>query len=173
MEFQPPVAATIPNAKKLAKELVDIMDRIGLIKEEQAQLELRRNHIRFVELPSVMNELEIESLGVDNHVITMTVNIQASLPKDPEKRTATLDWLNAHGHGGSIKQEIAADLPKGDDATAQLALEKLQEIGVPARLETSVHYQTYLAIAREIVRSGEVAPLDMMGIFIGQMAVVE
>ena len=173
MDFDTPVAATIPNAKRLAEEFVRVEAKIAELNQELKALDSRRNHIRMVALPNILHELELTSIGVGNHTISLVTHVDASLSKDPERRQAALDWLSANGHGGIIKQNLIADLPKGDDATANMVIDVLGGLGISSTIEQNIHPQTYKAMAREIVRNGEVAPLDTLGIFIGNMAVVE
>jgi hypothetical protein len=168
-----PVAATIPNARALALELVSIENRIEEVNRELKALKGRHNQIRMVELPSILNELELTSIGVGNHTITLTTLVDATLSKDPERRTAALDWLHRNGHGGVLKQSLIANLPSGDDVAAMQAITALDDIGLNAYIDRSIHPQTYKALAREIVRSGQVAPMELLGIFVGNIAVVE
>lgn len=168
-----PVSATIANARALAQELVNLENRADELNQEQKALQHRYNAIRMVELPAILHELELTSIGIGNHTIALTTQVEASLSKDPERRAKALDWLSKNGHSGVLKQALIADLPKGDDAAAMMAVDALNALGFPARVDYSVHPQTYKALAREIVRSGQVAPLELLGIYIGNIAIVE
>lgn len=173
MTFAAPPAATLDNIRQQASRLVDIENTLEEMKTLTAQLTTERHHIRQVELPRMMQELSLTSVGIGNHKVELAVLVEASLPKDPAKRMKALSWLIQHGHGGAIRRLLSVDLPKDNDALVEQAVDVLESISLTPTVDHSVHPQSYKALCREIVTSGEAAPLEDLGIFVGQIAKVE
>lgn len=172
-EPSPQLASTLANVKAYAAELVSIEDELNELKARTQTLTTRRTLVRSAELPRMMQELELTVIGVGNHVVELTTQIEASLPKDPDKRLKALKWLHDNGHGGALKSILEMELPSDNDALVEQATDMLESLSLHPTLRHSIHHQTYLALCREIVRSGKPAPMDDLGIFIGKIAKVE
>jgi hypothetical protein len=171
--FAPPLPATLPNIRSHAQRLVEIETRLEELALSNKELIAERNHLRQVELPRMLQELELTSIGVGNHVVELQTQIEASLPKDPAKRLAALTWLIANGHGGTVKRLLTLDLPKNNDALVEQAVDVLEAISLTPTVDYTVHHASYKALCREIVRSGQPAPLDDLGVFVGKIAEVK
>ena len=133
--------------KKTAKDLVALENRIADIEAELILLKKDREEIRIRTLPQLMLELGIDSVRADNHTVEIEPLTTASLPKERAQREAVIDWLVANGHGGIVKRELKVDLPKGDDVTADVVRDAVQEAApeLPVDVSYTVHHSSYTA----------------------------
>jgi hypothetical protein len=113
-------------------------------------------------IPSVMQELGLTSLVLDTgQKLSVKQDVYASIPSG-NKREA-YDWLNENGFGGLIKISVDVEYGKGEAELAIALFKELQERGLSANAEESVHAQTLKAFLREQVASGASIPMDLFG----------
>lgn len=167
--------ASLDSVKALGAQLVQVELDLTAAEATVTRLKQLREEIRIRQLPAQMFELGIDSLGVGNRVLEREPLIQASLPKDPEPRAAAINWLVDHQHGGVIKREVVVALPKGDAATEHKVLAAIRAAapGIEAAVGYDIHYQTYLALCKRLVKSGAVIPLKALGIFVGSIVRIQ
>jgi hypothetical protein len=165
--------SAISEVKRVAARMIELDQRLADLNNQLAAVTSERDEIRLVELPRMMDELEIDNIGVGNLQVSIVSQVEASLPKDPAKRERALNWLYKHGHKGAIKRKMNLDLPNDNDAVEMQIQEFLDGLSITPVVEHGIHFQTYKALCREIVRSGEVAPLEDLGIYIGRIAKVD
>jgi len=150
-----------------ARELIAIARTITDLTLQLETAKVRKREIEENELPTVMTDARISDITVDNIEIEKKQLISAELPKtDPQKRTKIFDWLLAHGHGGVIQRELITHLPKGDDVALHKLLDASKGIsGITQDVVETIHYQTYLALCRQLMREDKPVPTDLLNIF--------
>lgn len=170
-----PVIGSLDEVKAKAARLVAIEAELANMAKREQDLKKERERIRTSELPSMMFQLEITSIGVSNRTVLIGPNIQASLPKDADKRDVALKWIIDAKEGGIIKRSLELDLPKGDAVIEHRIVDALRKVhsSLNPRIEASIHHSTYVALARRLAASGKPFPADVLGIFVGQIAWVE
>jgi hypothetical protein len=167
-----PLASTLPNVQAQGARLVEVETEIAELNRRVEQLKAESNHLRTVEIPRMMSELDIQFIGIGNRVLKMVTKVRASLPTDPARREETINWLHSHGHGGIIKRSIVAMIDDNLELQHRV-LETLGQEGLNAQANYAIHHSTYTALAKTLVRSGEPAPLERMGIHSFREAEVE
>lgn len=96
--------------------------------------------------------------------------INASLPKEEDKRSKALAWLNENGAGDIIKTQIEVSLGKGEHNIAGAVVAELEKLGVAFTKDEGVHPQTLAAFIRERLKAGQDVDLETLGAFAGRHA---
>lgn len=164
--------ADLAQVQAKAARLVAIELQLADIAEQEKLLKKERALLRIKQLPEMMASLNMTIVGVGNQVVKIEAMIQAGLPKDPLKRKAACDYLVDMREGGVIKRQLIAFLPKGNAVVEQKLLDLLRANfpDVFAEVQMDIHYQTYLALVKRLIRSGKEIDKDKLGIFVGHIA---
>lgn len=170
-----PKESDLRAVKHWAARLIQIEDEISDCERRVAELKKEREEVRVRTLPSIMFELGIDSVTIDNHNCTLEPLVQATLPKDPEQRQRAVEWLVDNGHGGIIKRELTVDLPKGDAVTENIVEDAVRSVvpGLPVSTKYNVHHTSYTALAKQLVRAGVPVPTDLLGVYVGSIVRVD
>lgn len=160
--------------KWLAKKLIEADMRVADAEAELSKLKADRERLRRFQIPELMMELGLDSFSADNHSLTMTTSVTATLPKDPDKRAAAIDWLVNNGHGGIIKRTLTVELPKGDAVAEAVLIDAVHEAAPDLHPDVAynAHHSTYAALMRGLVKKGALLPTDMLGVSIENLAKV-
>lgn len=154
-----------------AARLCAIESELAELAETEKRLKKEREDLRIHQLPELMFEMDMTLIGVGDKVVELEDMIQASFPKEPERIEAAVNWLVDNREGGVIKRALALELPKGDAVIERKVLDAIVGVSPALRPEVrpTVHFQTYLALCRRLVRSGATIPLDVLGVFVGHI----
>lgn len=158
------------NIASLADEISDLKDKLGKLQKD--------------EMPSLMDELRIDRIGVpaDGNKPAMDYKlveqISASISaKWPEERlNAAFDLLKKMKAESLIKTEVSAKLPKGNLKQAKALMAAAKKLKITADLKQTVHAGTLTAWLREIYDGGQSLPqsdLDKIGGYIGRVVKAE
>lgn len=146
----------------LARALVDADNAV-----EEAETALKHTKevariLREETLPSAMQELGVEQLQLaTGEKITITQEVYASIPaagKDAAHR-----WLEENGFAGLIKVGVTTQYGKGERDAAVDLFNELQQRGLAAKFDESVHPQTLKAFLKEQITTGQNVPLELFG----------
>jgi hypothetical protein len=167
----PEVVRDINYVHEKANRLVAVETEISDLEKQIEALKEERSNLRMRLLPEAMFELQLTNIGIGNVQVELEPIIQASLPVDPEKRQAAMNWIVDNRLGGNIKRILQAPLPKGDEVLAQQAIDSLRSIGLKAIADETIHHMTYLSMCRKLVQSGTPnVPLDVLNIYTATIA---
>lgn len=162
------------NLKRLAKDLVLIDMRIAEAEEELKRMKTDRERLRRFRIPELMTELGIDSVTADNHTCELVTDVTATLPKEPDRKDAAINWLVNHGHGGIVKRTVTVELPKGDAMAEAILLDAIHE-ATPSLLPEvayNAHHSSYAALMRNLVKKGELIPTETLNVNIERLAKV-
>jgi hypothetical protein len=165
-------SADLESVKKLARRLLEVEREINDHTMQLALLVKEREKLRIRELPEVMSQLRITSIGIDNRVVEIDSIVEARPPKDPTNWRKTIEILTDMKEAGGIKRSLQVDLPKGDAVAEEKVLEALRALDITLNpiITASIHWKTYQSIIERLIRAGCDLPKDTMGIFVGHMA---
>lgn len=144
----------IAKVRQLVGQLVQLQTREAQLAAqlEAAKRELRQ--VREVDLPTLLDEVGVNSLVVDGHAVTVKTEYHPNVTKANED--AFFDWLRSTGHDDLIKNEIKVAFGRGEDQlAAKLYLQLAKKYETSQKL--SVHASTLKAFVREQMEAG--APL--------------
>ena len=139
-----------------ADEAVKIAEGVLNSKKEQARV------IREETIPSVMQELGLESLVLNTgQKLEVKQEVYCSVPK--ENKTYVYNWLDENGFGGLIKTEVTVSYGKNEKELADELQFELLNRGLEVVVDQNVHAQTMKAFLKEQLAKGAKIPLDLFG----------
>lgn len=160
------VTALARRQHELEDEVEELNNKLKAKKQELRQ-------VQEVDLPEAMQEAGLSKASLDDgRVITVEEGVNAHISKDRQEQAH--QWLIDNGYGDLIKNIGQVNFGR-DEETRQKFVAALEQIGLDdvAEFVSKVEPQTLKAWARERVRSGEVPPEDLFGIFQYRRAKVE
>jgi hypothetical protein len=162
---------SLGDVGRLANTMVS---RMREVESAEAELKTAKEELRQIQeelLPQAMSSLGLSQLKLETgEKLTVSHYYQASIP--PEHRESAFDWLHDNGHGDIIKHNVSVDFKKGEGEQAQLALEKLNDIGLSPKDEIKVAPMTLKAFVREEIEAGRELPPEF-NVYVGQKATIK
>jgi hypothetical protein len=159
------VAALISNQLILEEAVADLEEALAKRKEELEKITAR-------DLPALMQELGLSEVRLaDGTRLSINHKVQASI-KEANKPQA-FAWLRKNGHGSLIKTEVNARFGRGDEKKATRLFTQLYKKGYEATLKESVHPQTLGAFVREQLAEARQLPMELLGVFEYDLAVIK
>ena len=163
-DAKPTAGGDLARLADLANEQADAEAQVARIQAELNRAQERLKDISERQVPELMDQLGLETFKTRTGlVIEVDETIRASIPK--ARSVEAFAWLRAHNHEALIKREVVIQFSKGEDEKALALLEELNNKGLPAEDESSVHASTLSAWVREKLKKGEDVPVDLFGVF--------
>lgn len=176
----PPAADKLAAIRFAAERLTELVDRHTKLSETVEELSDEINDISSRQLPDLMSEVGVESVGIGNGVtVKLKPWYRAVLPKDPVEQAAALAWLREHDAGDLVKSTVGVKFSRNEDNLAAEVAGHLEQYledhgaGRTVDREVTIHHATYTAYVREQLEAGETLPLAVLGASTGTRAVVE
>jgi len=155
----------------LVKQQILVEDELEELAEEQEEKSKDLARIRTDLIPSLMKELGFSRVTSDDgYRVEIKSVIQASLPKDEEKKSRALQWLRDAGCGDVIKNEVTASFGRGEDDQAERLLVLMKDIGIESQRKISVHPQTLSALVRQMREEGRAVDSENLTLYEGEVA---
>lgn len=82
------------------------------------------------------------------------------------KKPEAIAWLDEHGHGDLIKNQLAVRMDRGFDDDARQLFEELVSRGLNPTADRTVHHSTLSAFIRGLLEQGVPVPLDAFNVHI-------
>jgi hypothetical protein len=159
----------IDSAKRLSDkviELKDLEDEIANAEESVKKLKERANYLSAVEIPAMMDEMQITKLKLkDGESVEIKKIYGASIPKDQQE--AAFEWLRNNGLGDIIKNDITVTFGRGEDNKAASYVDLARGNGFEPVQKIGVNPMTLKALVRERLESGQDVPADLFKPFEG------
>ena len=157
---------------ELSEALVNIEDQIAETEEKLSTLKAAKRKVSEEHLPSMLETMGLNSLGLTNgKKIVINEFVDARI-KDED---AAYTWLHETNNDSIIKNELKANLERGDNHLVAQALQVLREMGVEASCKPSIHHATLKSFCRDALDNPELAeslPREAFGIYQGKRAKV-
>jgi predicted translin family RNA/ssDNA-binding protein len=162
----------LKTVSKLAEYQLILENKIKSAEEDLATLKEQYKQVSQTDLPEALAETGLSEIKLtDGSKISVQQFYNASIPKDNIDEAFT--WLRNNGHADLIKNTVACNFGRGEDAEARALKDTLNSIGLSFTEKVGVHPQTLKAFVREQVESGQNLPLDLLGVYIGQKTVIK
>lgn len=153
---------TLDEVSALARALIDAECEVSKVEQKLKDAKEHARVLREETIPSVMQELGLESLTLDTgQKLKVAQDVYASIPT--ENKTRAYDWLGENGFGGLIKVNVEVQFSKGEQEKAIELYKKLAEEMPNVTCEQSVHAMTLKAFLKEQLAQGSNIPLDLFG----------
>src|SRR5262245_870241 len=161
------LAARVPGLEKLVDDA-----RATLAKAEAALSEVVDRAIPEIMVELGLSRFDLEATG---QVIKLDKKLKASLPADPIRRGAALQWLEDHGQGGIVKRTFVIAFPKEEESWADKFERDLARRKRPLDVtrKKDVHASTLAATLREMMEDGVDVPLQTFQTFEVRRAKIE
>ena len=157
---------------ELSDTLVSLEAQIAEAEENLSALKGSRKKVAEEHLPSMLETLGIDSLRLTNGKQIVINSFVDARIKD---ETAAYSWLRDTNNSSIIKNEVKANLDRGNDQLVSQILTTLQEMGVEASCKSTIHHATLKSFCRDALENPELAeslPREAFGIYQGKRAKV-
>lgn len=147
-------------AKRYKQEKFAVSEATDLLAKRKAEFMRTEREA----IPTLLEELGMKDFTLDDGTkIAVADDCAASLTD--ETRAAGLDWLIKNKHGGLIKTQVSVSHSRGEREKALELIKTLDELGIRADLQESVHHTTLKAFVRERLEKGDPIPMDVFNVF--------
>ena len=160
------VRAMVVRHRDLTALLSDLKARAEEVQAALTRLETR-------ELVDLFNEAGVPgfSLEAEGNLPPVTLNKQPFYSaKIPEAREAeAFTWLETEGHGDLIKSTITLSFGMGERKLAKKLEDWLTKQKLAYASKVSVHPGTLLAFVKRQFKEGKELPMDVLGVYVGEI----
>lgn len=199
-EKKSPTPEQMKRITDLADEAGRIVDYIVRGEEAIKKAKERLNTIQTKELVDMMDEFQIDNLGLPkwNADVVVSTHVHAALPAIPaphkddykekmERRSRGLAWLKKDGHDGLITVDVGLSFPKGHQKdAAKLARELQKQANTYAKshdgerpfsveIAEAVHWKALTSLVKSLVteKGRTDVPLADLGASVFRIARIE
>ena len=159
---------TMKSLSSLVKDLDQLTIDINKKEEELKSLKLQKHLMSTEQIPTMMDEMGVQRLDVENLSVSLKPLINASIP--PTRRDEAYQWLRENGLDDIIKNDVIMSFGKGEDNMAGDIMYELEQRGMHPEKKTHIHSMTLKAFIRERVEKGLPIDLDLFGAFVARTA---
>ena len=161
----------LKTVAEIAREVNEKEKKISNLEQELKDRKKELLKLTDEELPNILNELGISSFKLeDGSTISVKQTYGASIKV--ENRPAAYQWLRENGYDDIIKNQVTCVFGRGEDEKANSFKETAENEGYFPEQKTEVHPQTLRAFVKERVENGDDFPMDLLGVYIGQRAII-
>ena len=147
-------------------ELKNLEDEIENAEESLSKLKEKAIYISGIEVPQMMEEMQISKLKLkDGEIIEIKKIYGASISPDNQEKAFT--WLRNNGLGDIIKNDITVTFGRSEDNKAQQYAVLAQGQGYEPIQKLKVEPMTLKALVRERLESGQEMPSDLFKTYAG------
>lgn len=157
---------------RLAKRMAFLTRQKSDLEDQIKSLDLDLRKIQEEHLPAALAEHGLKEITLeDGTKVTINRFYAASIRKD--RMSEAFKWLNEHGFGDLIKNQVAVNFSRGQEELAEkFAAATIEEGYVPSQKKW-VEPMTLKAFVREQTEAGNEVPSDLFGVYIGEKAKIE
>lgn len=181
-------AADLHQITEAAAKMIALDSEIAAQENKLKDLKEQHRVYECETLPSLMNEVGISKLTLGTgHEIEIKDVVKAALPSagaiekaKGDKRAELeaklhdgLEFIRSVDGGALIKNFVALEFSRGQDEIVNEFVAKAQELGIPAKNQQTVAPQTLSKFVSELMEKGVAVPMDILGVFAGQVAKVK
>ncbi len=148
------------NQVRLEQEIMNLQETLS-----QKSDQLR--NLAEVLIPEAMMAIGLSELKLSGGE-SLSIKKFYSASISPENLSGALNWLRTTGNDDIIKNNVICQFGKGEDDTAQLAVELLRSKGLQPEQKTFVHPMTLKAFVKERIENAQDLPQELFGVFVGQ-----
>ena len=159
---------TMKSLSSLVKDLDQLTIDINKKEEELKSLKLQKHLMSTEQIPTMMDEMGVQRLDVENLRVSLKPLINASIP--PTRRDEAYQWLRENDLDDIIKNDVIMSFGKGEDNMAGDIMYELEQRGMHPEKKTHIHSMTLKAFIRERVEKGLPIDLDLFGAYVARIA---
>ena len=112
----------------LIRQTVDLDKQVKDAEQYLKDLQYKKRTIDEEDIPSLMEELGVQSLTVDGNKVSVEKFVSARIPED--KKAEAFNFLRSIGEADIIKNEVVVQFGMGQDNVAGAVLDDLSKQGL-------------------------------------------
>ena len=134
-------------------------------------LKAKKRTIDEEDIPSLMEELGVQSLTVDGNKISVEKYVSARIPDD--RKEDAFNFLRSIGEADIIKNDVVVTFGMGQDNMAGAILDDLRGQGLEPNQKTHIHPMTLRSWVKNRIESQQDIDYDTFGVYVGNRAVIK
>ena len=156
----------ISGMKEAVNAYIDLEKKIAQLNAALERMTSAKNHISSRMLPAMFAESGVTKFETEEAKLELKPFVSAKLPEDPGP---AFSWLEEHGHGTLIKNNVNLAFDRTDAEKAAVAMGILKEAGFGGVMtnKQSIHNATLVSFLKKELEKGEVIPLELFGAYQG------
>jgi len=152
----------------LIRQSIDLGKEVELAEKHLKDLQQRKRTVDEEDIPSLMDQLGVESLTVDGNKVSIDKYVSARIPDD--RREEAFSFIRSIGEGDIIKNEVVVGFGMGQDNIAGSVVDDLRNKGLEPAQKTHIHPMTLRTWAKNRIEKGDTIDFDLFGIYVGNRA---
>ena len=157
---------------QLAQLMKKIAADVAALETQLAERKRAYNKIEQEDLPTLMQELGINSMKLDDgKTIELKSDVKVALTE--RTREPALTWLRTHGFGGLIKTSVMVTFGRGAHEEAVSVCNALAQEYDEVTLKEDVHHSTLKSFVMERMKKAEEIPMDLFNAYPFQKVVMK
>ena len=152
----------------LIRQSIDLGKEVELAEKHLKDLQQRKRTVDEEDIPSLMDQLGVESLTVDGNKVSIDKYVSARIPDD--RREEAFSFIRSIGEGDIIKNEVVVGFGMGQDNIAGSVVDDLRNKGLEPAQKTHIHPMTLRTWAKNRIEKGDTIDFDLFGVYVGNRA---
>ena len=157
------LSGLIRQHNEIKKKLVAAEAQVKDLKQE------RQEYIADL-IPSIMQEMGIESVEVDGSKVSLTTYASGTMSKDPILHNQQSNHLIDVGAGEFLSGQLVVQFERGQDNEGKAWAAELEERGLNVDYQVTIHNQTLRKLFRTRIEEGKPIDLELFHANVGQIA---
>lgn len=142
------------------------LTRKATVEKIEEQLKAAKRELEEVEmflLPEAMEQANVVSFTTPDD-IQVSIKEDLNMSIKAGNKALAISWLRNHGKGDLVKNKVAVEFGKGQDAQAVELANMLRQQGYEYTQNEDVHTSSVKAVIRKVLEDGaEDVPLEVFG----------
>jgi uncharacterized protein YfeS len=155
----------------LIRQSIDLTKQVNDAEQHLKDLQHRKRTVDEEDIPSLMEQLGVESLTVDGNKVTIDKFVSARIPDD--RKDEAFNFIRSIGEGDIIKNEIVVGFSMGQDNVAGAVVDDLRKQGLAPAQKTHIHPMTLRTWAKNRIDNSKTIDFDLFGIYVGNRAKIK
>jgi uncharacterized protein YfeS len=155
----------------LIRQTVELDKQVKDAEKYLKDLQYKKRTIDEEDIPSLMEELGVQSLTVDGNKVSIDKFVSARIPED--RKDEAFNFIRSIGEGDIIKNEIVVSFGMGQDNVAGAVLDDLSNQGLDPAQKTHIHPMTLRTWAKNRIEANQEIDFDVFGIYVGNRAKIK
>lgn len=160
------------------KQLNDLVRERGdiLFEKEGLELKLKALNERLLEIETKQIPDAMDNAGIAEFTTRdgFKVGVKPYVSAIPANyKEEAFDWFDNNGLGSIVKRTVSLKFDKKQAQQAEMAMERLADMGFDPEQKLDIPYQTFQATVKELHEKGIMPPLHEWGVWFGRRATVK
>jgi len=155
----------------LIRQTVSLDKQVKEAEKYLKDLQYKKRTIDEEDIPSLMEELGVQSLTVDGNKVSIDKFVSARIPE--ERKEEAFNFIRSLGEGDIIKNEVVVSFGMGQDNVAGAVLDDLSKQGLNPAQKTHIHPMTLRTWCKNRIEANQEIDFDVFGLYVGNRAKIK